>query len=997
MVTTAVVWGGAQGVGKELVETKYIYSLNGEEHPSLTDEDWSSSVPAVRKGEYLWIWERTVFTDQSVSDRFSINYIPLDVDNNSYVIETNQEEVLCFYLGRDDVDTLAVSPQSLTFQVYQAPKTADSKTINFFDNFEFSYFDQKQGAFVSLIREELRQCYQYGTDSNVGVSDPNILYYNFETLFNFLKKATSLTGELAALQKAFIRKKEEDPINISLKFAYLENGKERGIKIITLREGLSSEEMSFSTIANKMTMAIQNTAIDFGAQGIDIYGAGLTIFKSINRFELTQDSTPSADKTYYFKHGSQYEKWEGGDSFADGVDYYEIKPGVRSLYADKDGNLHLSGTIDAAEGYFKGTIEADYATLRKGTIGGFDIADGLLTSWGTYAAGKPSIVLDGQKGVITAQNLNLGAGVTVTDHLQFIKYEPVASPQAGGDYYILKGDEDEDDEDNKYYEKFTGQDFDPNVIYYEQKASAYIYNPDKNDGAFIKAGEIEFKADGSGSIGDIKIDSQNSEISCDSSWSISPERAVFNNAIINGTLETTTFKAGSTQAVGSSMIFAPSYRIASFDPDKGEVKFAEDEQVPLENFSSGMQFWLVTGNVYHRYSYKEAGEDWLKLQWIADKNGGQAPRKDYVALVVLGKPKLAVPSVGLAAQDKAYEEIAKSEWLIQPTAQRGAETPLIIGMNGSGAATASGLIKGRGLTVTGLDTQGSPALFLGDLSALNITGESGYGLHADNVYLQGSLTTKLDSGKYAGVNTNHSTKATQIVGDESKIVFWAGATLEEADTTPKIEEAPFQVTENGSLYATRAQLTDSLLVGGVIQGSDIYTARLHGGGKDAPSALTIYDTNKGISFKSGYGTKQEIETLAIGAKGFLHNGESFIHLNDASGRFLGKVGFVGDILSTKTNSQGGYLQMSQEGDTPVIYHYESKEQNCGFYFGSGATSYKITSGGQQATKLSLQGAEVRMYGSVKFMEQEESDLHFEYRPVTGGYDLYIQAIAEVSD
>jgi hypothetical protein len=71
---------------------------------------------------------------------------------------------------------------------------------------------------------------------------------------------------------------------------------------------------------------------------------------------------------------------------------------------------------------------------------------------------------------------------------------------------------------------------------------------------------------------------------------------------------------------------------------------------------------------------------------------------------------------------------------------------------------------------------------LGDLSKLNTSGTAtvleytGYGLYCDNVYLNGSLMTKSDSGTFAGINTTSSVKGLEeVIGNTSPIIFWAGA------------------------------------------------------------------------------------------------------------------------------------------------------------------------------------------------------------------------------
>ena len=77
---------------------------------------------------------------------------------------------------------------------------------------------------------------------------------------------------------------------------------------------------------------------------------------------------------------------------------------------------------------------------------------------------------------------------------------------------------------------------------------------------------------------------------------------------------------------------------------------------------------------------------------------------------------------------------------------------LIMGINSGDARSAKNFLYPRGLTITEYSNTGMPNLFLGDLSSLG-NNYSGYGLYGNNVYLNGSLTTRVASGSYAGVNT----------------------------------------------------------------------------------------------------------------------------------------------------------------------------------------------------------------------------------------------------
>jgi hypothetical protein len=177
-----------------------------------------------------------------------------------------------------------------------------------------------------------------------------------------------------------------------------------------------------------------------------------------------------------------------------------------------------------------------------------------------------------------------------------------------------------------------------------------------------------------------------------------------------------------------------------------------------------------------------------------------------------------------------------------------------MGIN-SGSLNAWDYIRGRGLTIDEYGNEGLPKLFLGDLTAIGLTG---YGLYSDNVRLNGSLTTKTVTGTYAGINTLSGVSGNKnVVGTDAKIIFWAGA----IDTTDNaIRKAPFQVTENGYVY-----LKNSLFAGGIITGTELRAASIRGWHNSEESALTIYDSSAGIKFKTDSGEKSdEIFTIDSG-------------------------------------------------------------------------------------------------------------------------------------
>ena len=141
----------------------------------------------------------------------------------------------------------------------------------------------------------------------------------------------------------------------------------------------------------------------------------------------------------------------------------------------------------------------------------------------------------------------------------------------------------------------------------------------------------------------------------------------------------------------------------------------------------------------------------------------------------------------------------------------GKEKDLIIGINSNNGSDPSNFLKPCGFTVTEftlggttgnkyVDMTQNPKVFFGDLDKSGITFTDsqdlkGFGLYSENVYLTGSLTTQIDnnsSSTYAGINTLNGATASKfnpelgVAADNSKIVFWAGAT-----NMTNINNAPF--------------------------------------------------------------------------------------------------------------------------------------------------------------------------------------------------------------
>lgn len=344
-----------------------------------------------------------------------------------------------------------------------------------------------------------------------------------------------------------------------------------------------------------------------------------------------------------------------------------------------------------------------------------------------------------------------------------------------------------------------------------------------------------------------------------------------------------------------------------------------------------------------------------------------------------------------------------------------------------------------------------PSLFLGDLRSV---AETGFGLYSDNVFLNGTLTTRDNSGDesiYSGMNTVNGLYAkteffpTVSKVNAEKIVFWAGARRDEKTSKILSNEAPFQVTEKGNLYASAGIFKDSILSNSVIQGSilkgvDIFTAKIHGwtGSDDERGELKICNTSNGISFvdlqyfitkdkipengKIYYqqvkGVYQEITNLkndfpsdikiyeceenklfSIKADGFEKEDVKFILVSDNKIDFQG-TSFLAKYLKDDISSN---FKIEPQSDKTTLSFFKNEEKNdkgntiqcCELAF----LEEKITASVKDKTQLEITDKKVNVKTTLVANEDVKYGLSLEYKPVFEeidgvtteiGYDLYIK-------
>ena len=460
---------------------------------------------------------------------------------------------------------------------------------------------------------------------------------------------------------------------------------------------------------------------------------------------------------------------------------------------------------------------------------------------------------------------------------------------------------------------------------------------------------------GKAEFGSIIIDGSQSTLSSNS-WIITPEKAVFNNIVANGAIETAVFKVGSVQAAGGAMIFRPSYRIEKIEGNRVTL----DQTLEA---SPGQYVWLVSDAQYEIRKIRSINGSNLELD--SGSTSTSAPK----TLVFLGD-----------------------------------EGDLVIGINSGSNQIANGHIFGNGLTMNGFNPEGKgpedlPALFLGNLTSLS--GLEGFGLYADNVYLNGSLTTKIDNGSsYAGINTisgvaaNKFTRADkygendELTIDTSSIVFWAGSKSKNGED---IQKAKFQVTEQGSLYASHAEIENSVFLGGTLKAVDIYTATLHGldaeNNNGGPAGLRIGSTSQGITFLEESLDQDSADIFTINANGmYTSNGNYFTKID----RITKDVSLISnDIRTIGDNHIKMTIQQFNNDDIPAIIHQQNQtEQHCGFYFEPNETVFRIAASADvKRDCISWALEETKIHENVSFVGEDNQKMS--YVPVVGGYNLFI--------
>ena len=605
--------------------------------------------------------------------------------------------------------------------------------------------------------------------------------------------------------------------------------------------------------------------------------------------EITHDSTGYYTQAEYkFRYYKIADVDQGFDSK---LNYY-IYSDNRYIQVDiKDSdNKPLSPDRDKTyyqiwwpfSGYYVFNEEGEYVEVNNPIEGVVywakidDIAESILyiNQGSRLSSPGNEIILDGTNGQIIAENISLGGGAKISDRLVF-------SSEEG-------------------------------------KITAALFNPEKYDGKILESGLVTLNNSGLLNLGTIELYSGTGNLdgylrskrvdgngqTLTGNWIIREDgTAQFNNLIANQVkLQETVLEIGTVQSIGSLMLFKDAWAIKAV-----EKVYSEETQEYIET----------------------------KITLDTESEAINLEKNDLVVSNSIFYKIISIDTEGKVIVNDESSKLQPGSVLTK-FGKQGDHILSILGEENNTQA-AEDYATGNSLTIASLDsiTSSTPSftkhLILGDLSKSGIdevAGIGGFGLYSDNVYLNGSLATKIEPNKYAGINTIQTVSSNKFGGnDNSNIVFWGGASSTEASD---IQNAPFQVTAQGSVYASQGVFEGSLISKSIIQGSDIYAARIHGGTQSGVAPLAIYDTgeNNGIGFYSGFNTESETELFKIRGDGFKKGDNYFIKLKN-SPLFIGdfatgtnRLNIAGNQISFIFEDTGPVFNLGSENDVDNTNEYK---------------------------------------------------------------------------
>lgn len=622
--------------------------------------------------------------------------------------------------------------------------------------------------------------------------------------------------------------------------------------------------------------------------------------------------------------------------------------GEKVFYFDEEtGNLSLVGNIYAEDGYFKGELKAASGSFvgdieaNGGTIGGFTIVNDDENNY--LISADKGIKLDGLNDEIIADKISLGTGAVITEYIQL------------------------------------GE-------------NSFIRNPSKNEESiFIESGKVKIYDSGIIEIGNISIDGKTSIIkvgesieldgakeilkSTNDNWKITPDKAIFNNITARGSLQAATFEYGKVQTVGGILFVKASSSIKDINSNIVTVECNENG---LFNVNDLCCFSETLGMT------KFGNSNIYKISEISEQN------KKELTLVSLEGQQINLTTIEEGLNASGNSLIGSPLFKLANISDGKIEDNFAIGINSTSndpflppqAISFNELIKDIQDNTYKYKTR----MLLGELKNVN---HDGYGLYADNVYLEGRLVSQDKSNNLtAGINSKGQGEMPDgddnypWYGNGGKIVLWGGA--KELDAT----DANFKVDNKGNLYASSGYFEGAIITKSVIEAAEIRTATITGVGKDEGYSedygLVLKDLKNGIRFKGTNEEDKEITYFNLAVNSF-ETKDLDIDFSFTSGS---KLSINGNGLNFNNIVQLGNIQIynSKIGlDTISDSSKNSFEfKNDGFNIYDNIIKYKKGEG--------LKTNETFSFSNKIFFDANNEKTYIESynsNSITKGYDLYI--------
>lgn len=503
-----------------------------------------------------------------------------------------------------------------------------------------------------------------------------------------------------------------------------------------------------------------------------------------NRLDSLNPSPILDDKNEYTSQGSRIDFSENGSIH------------FVNFYVDKNGNAGFKGAIEAKEGsitgslrvgtgnevyidgnnteyvikagnYFKLTPKGELIST-SGNIGGWQIADKSLHS------------ASGAVGLYSGEAYKRNESA-----IRFYAGDPEKEPALADRAFVVT-------EDGHLYASNADVSGTINATSGNITGKLKV-GPEANKGVLIDGEE-----------GSLSSSSYQSGIS---GWKIDGEgNAYFGNAYIRGTLQSVIFEANTISAVGGDLYVAPTIRIPLTD-------YTGISNNSTINFTTS----LITADLV---------EQWEEAVVLLEFNAIANAKEEHF-------DKIQGTITGITFDQATGAAIIKidcsSFWDQSITAISSDVTVIKIGQGTARhyirlTANLGGKTVTPYMDVYSNDDESKPVgpkVRIGNLAGITDDlfggGLKGYGLYTNNAYLTGSVVlpsagiSNQTSYYYneEGETPVYTSVDDSITEDQSKklVRFWAGGAQPSADQTA----APFVVTQDGSLYATKGVFTGTVI------------------------------------------------------------------------------------------------------------------------------------------------------------------------------------------